>query len=105
MVLVFEFHADPTKDFFLVSDVDARATEIVLAGAGDDNSSQRITKTAEIFDPSTGQWTLTGSLQRGRTYGALGKLRDGRVLIAGGYDQDDWRRVCYWRVYQNGRDR
>lgn len=40
--------------------------------------------TAQIYDPTTGQWSLTGSLNAGRYDTTLTRLSDGRVLVAGG---------------------
>jgi hypothetical protein len=39
---------------------------------------------AELFDPSTGMWTTTGSMGTGRHRPAATVLSDGRVLVAGG---------------------
>jgi hypothetical protein len=38
----------------------------------------------ELYDPSTGIWTLTGSMAQGRIFGGGWHLADDRVLIAGG---------------------
>lgn len=40
--------------------------------------------TAEIYDPATGQWSLTGSMNIGRFRSTLTLLPDGKVLAAGG---------------------
>lgn len=40
--------------------------------------------TAEVFDPATGQFSATGSLAVARHRPAVARLRDGRVLVAGG---------------------
>ena len=40
--------------------------------------------TAEIYDPATNAWALTGSMAVGRIAPALALLPDGRVLAAGG---------------------
>jgi hypothetical protein len=42
--------------------------------------------TAEVYDPATGEFTLTGSLSKPRYTHAAALLPDGRVLIAGGSD-------------------
>jgi len=41
----------------------------------------------EIYDPSTGQWTQTGSVNYARSSEGAVLLPDGRVFIAGGADQ------------------
>ena len=41
--------------------------------------------TAELYDPATNDWTLTGPMAAGRVAPALALLPDGRVLAAGGF--------------------
>ena len=43
--------------------------------------------TAELYDPSTGLWALTSSLNTGRSYHSITLLADGRVLVVGGDNQ------------------
>ena len=43
---------------------------------------------AELYDPGSGTWKVTGSLYMGRNSQTATLLPNGRVLIAGGYSTD-----------------
>ena len=43
-----------------------------------------ITNTAELYDPSSGTWSLTGNLADDRAWHTATLLRSGKVLVAGG---------------------
>ncbi len=48
------------------------------------SNSQPVLATAEIYDPATGTWTPTGSMNTRRGLHVAELLPDGRVLVAGG---------------------
>jgi hypothetical protein len=52
-----------------------------------------VVSSAELYDPATGKFTPTGSMAAARSHAAAILLRDGRVLIAGGYGCLD-KRQC-----------
>ena len=56
----------------------------VLVAGGSDGTGKALA-TAEIYDPNTGQWTLTGSMLAARFGLTLSTLADGHVLAVGGY--------------------
>jgi large repetitive protein len=48
------------------------------------NSSYRPVSKSQVFDETTGLWSLTSNLAKARTYHAATLLKDGRVLVTGG---------------------
>lgn len=58
---------------------------LIAGGRVDDNFPCTKTATAEIYDPATGQFTMTGSLNVARVSHSAVLLDDGRVWIVGGY--------------------
>ena len=56
---------------------------VLAAGGGDARGAKTFADTA-LYDPATGQWTVTGSLITSRRTHTLTTLEDGRVLAVGG---------------------
>jgi hypothetical protein len=59
-------------------------TKVLVAGGFD--ASLNVLTSAELYDPTTGNWTYTGSLHGARYEAADAVLPTGTVLISGGYN-------------------
>jgi deoxycytidylate deaminase len=57
---------------------------LIAGGYTQDASSWNVLSATEIYDPSTGQFSSTGSMGEARWSAVSALLNDGRVLIAGG---------------------
>ena len=57
---------------------------VLIVGGNDVNGNPLAS--AELYDPTAGTFTLTGSLNSGRAVHTATLLNNGMVLIAGGYD-------------------
>lgn len=59
--------------------------QVLLAGGFDDTYGQPISS-AELYDPNTGEWTFTGSMNNARQSGMTATLMsNGDVMVIGGY--------------------
>lgn len=56
---------------------------VLVTGASADAALPEGLSSAEIYDPTTGQWTKTGSMKYGRNFQTATLLKTGKVLIAG----------------------
>jgi len=61
---------------------------LVVAGDASDSPPPYFGGTAELYDPSTGTWSLTGSLNVTRCCHTATLLQNGKVLVAGGFNLD-----------------
>ncbi|MER5920250.1 kelch repeat-containing protein [Streptomyces mirabilis] len=55
--------------------------KVLVAGGSGTGSNLA---SAELYDPRTGRWALTGSMHDGRSAATAALLPNGKVLVAGG---------------------
>jgi hypothetical protein len=58
---------------------------LAVGGFGTANSDNSPLASCEVFNPFTGQWTMTASLSTARAYHQVTALQSGKVLVTGGY--------------------
>ncbi|MBA3832293.1 MAG: hypothetical protein H0X34_10465 [Chthoniobacterales bacterium] len=63
---------------------------LVAAGFSFNGVGYSYPTSAELYDPAAGSWTATGSLNTPRYLHTLTLLSSGRVLVAGGYNDNDF---------------
>jgi N-acetylneuraminic acid mutarotase len=60
--------------------------QVLVAAGYNENISPPFLASAELYNPSTGAWTTTGSLHAARIYHTMTLLATGQVLVTGGYN-------------------
>jgi hypothetical protein len=58
--------------------------KVLVAGGATQTGFSSITASAELYDPTTGTWTSTGTMTTARGYHVAVLLANGKVLVAGG---------------------
>lgn len=61
---------------------------VLVAGGVGVGSDPRPLASAELYEPSSGRWTVTGSMVEARANPTATLLVDGQVLVVGDYDYD-----------------
>jgi hypothetical protein len=69
--------------------------KVLVAGGNNADDSENGVASAELFDPTTGTFTATGSMRLPRSFFTATLLSDGEVLVAGG-DGADPSCELYW---------
>jgi len=59
--------------------------KVLVLGGAEDNASRERVDSAELYDPATGTWSITGNLNTAGG-GTATLLTDGKVLVAGGFN-------------------
>jgi hypothetical protein len=60
--------------------------KVLVTGGLNSGISGTMLASAELYDPNTGTWSMTGSMSTGRMANSAVLLDDGQVLVVGGTD-------------------
>jgi Bacterial Ig-like domain (group 2)/Kelch motif/Galactose oxidase, central domain len=95
---------DPSTGIFTMTGAMATARErhtatlladgrVLIVGGTTSTGAGDPTATAEVYDPSTGSFSVTGSMAEARTFHTATLLPNGKVLVAGGGDENSTAEV------------
>ena len=73
----------------------ARNGSVLAVGGYNSFGGRSYFSLCEIFDPATGQWRLSQPISSPATTPTLSVLRDGRVLVSGGFNMKDYPEFHY----------
>ncbi|HYO52521.1 kelch repeat-containing protein [Archangium sp.] len=63
--------------------------KILVTGGGDSEMGSNTLASAELYNPTSGTWSFTGSMHAARRYHTATLLPNGKVLIVGGSDGNE----------------
>jgi N-acetylneuraminic acid mutarotase len=72
---------------------------LVAGGLATTGDSQEDSDEAELYDPASGHWTMTGDMVQARSGHTATLLADGRVLVAGGWSNADGQQFASAELY------
>lgn len=72
---------------------------LVAGGFGDHGPRNRRIRTAETYDPTTGEWSPAGSMRDARSGHVATLLEDGQVLVTGGLGEDSILGLASAEIY------
>ncbi|CAF2984215.1 unnamed protein product [Rotaria sp. Silwood2] len=67
----------------------ANGKVLVVGGVSYSGNNSVLLNSAELYDPSTGSWTMTNNMTFQRSSHTAAILSNGKVLVAGGYATND----------------
>jgi len=73
--------------------------KVLVAGGASCATPCAALASAELYDPATNKFSPTGPMLRARSFHAAVTLRDGRVLIVGGFDPASDARIASAELY------
>jgi N-acetylneuraminic acid mutarotase len=68
--------------------------KVLIVGGIHAGSFDSVLNSAELYDPDTGTWSVTGSLNTPRSNHTATLLQNGKVLVTGGYDGKAYLRAA-----------
>lgn len=78
---------------------------VLLVGGRPRYDDSNVLSSAELYDPASGEFALTGEANMPRYKHAAVLLQDGNVLVIGGSDQNDWSgQYVSAEIYDAGLD-